>query len=105
MSSSVPPNTTRNDGISSYGNLTAISESPINRDLLFDPTELDSLVLSHAHIDHCGNIPSLAKFGYDKPIYATQATIERLLAPFFANVIAFSNDQPLEGVVDTAAGY
>jgi phosphoglycerate dehydrogenase-like enzyme len=31
--------------------------------------------------------------------------IERLMAPFFANVKAFSNDQPLEGVVDTAAGY
>ena len=31
--------------------------------------------------------------------------VERLLAPFFANVVAFSNDQPLQGVVDTAAGY
>lgn len=31
--------------------------------------------------------------------------IERLMAPFFANVIAFSNDQPMQGIVDTAAGY
>ena len=31
--------------------------------------------------------------------------VERLMAPFFANVMAFSNDQPLQGVVDTAAGY
>lgn len=31
--------------------------------------------------------------------------MERLMAPFFANVIAFANDQPLQGVVDTTAGY
>jgi phosphoglycerate dehydrogenase-like enzyme len=31
--------------------------------------------------------------------------IERLMAPFFTNVIAFSKDQPLQGVVDTTAGY
>lgn len=31
--------------------------------------------------------------------------VERLMAPFFANVMAFSNNQPLQGVVDTAAGY
>jgi phosphoglycerate dehydrogenase-like enzyme len=31
--------------------------------------------------------------------------VERLLAPFFANVVAFANDQPLQGVVDTTAGY
>ncbi|MCB1677742.1 MAG: hypothetical protein KDI16_03570 [Halioglobus sp.] len=31
--------------------------------------------------------------------------VKRLMAPFFANVIAFSNDQPLQGVVDTTAGY
>jgi len=32
------------------------------------------LVLSHAHIDHCGIIPILARHGYDKPIYATKVT-------------------------------
>ena len=31
--------------------------------------------------------------------------VERLMAPFFANVMAFSTDLPLQGVVDTAAGY
>ena len=31
--------------------------------------------------------------------------LERLMAPFFANVLAFAKDQPLQGVVDTAAGY
>ena len=31
--------------------------------------------------------------------------MEQIIAPFFANVIAFSDDQPLQGVVATTAGY
>lgn len=45
-----------------------------NRNLPFDPKTLDAVVLSHAHIDHSGNIPSLTKAGYEGPIYATHAT-------------------------------
>ncbi|MBL8044971.1 MAG: MBL fold metallo-hydrolase [Anaerolineales bacterium] len=45
-----------------------------NRDLRFDPATLDAVILSHAHIDHSGNIPSLPKLGYHGPIYATPAT-------------------------------
>ena len=40
----------------------------------FDPAEVDCLVLSHAHIDHCGNIPSLVKKGFKGKIYCTSAT-------------------------------
>ena len=47
----------------------------LNRELLFDPRALDAMVLSHAHIDHCGNIPSLARAGYAGPIHATTATM------------------------------
>ena len=46
----------------------------INRRIPFDVRSLDSVVLSHAHIDHCGNLPSLAAQGYDGPIHATAAT-------------------------------
>ena len=46
----------------------------INKTLGFDPASIDAMVLSHAHIDHCGNIPTLAKTGYANPIHATNAT-------------------------------
>jgi len=38
------------------------------------PEELDAVVLTHAHLDHCGLIPFLFKYGYEGPIYMTQAT-------------------------------
>jgi metallo-beta-lactamase family protein len=46
----------------------------VNQALPFDPRRLDAAVLSHAHIDHCGNLPTLAAQGYEKPIHATEAT-------------------------------
>ena len=47
-----------------------------NRNLPFEPASLDAVVLSHAHIDHSGNLPSLARRGYRGPVYATPATID-----------------------------
>jgi len=45
-----------------------------NRDLPFAAAEIDAVVLSHAHIDHSGNLPSLVKSGFDGCIYSTSAT-------------------------------
>jgi metallo-beta-lactamase family protein len=47
-----------------------------NSHFLFEPAKLNALVLSHAHIDHSGNIPNLVKKGFRGPIYATHATVD-----------------------------
>ena len=40
----------------------------------FDARSIDLVVLSHAHLDHCGNLPSLVRGGFAGPIYCTPAT-------------------------------
>lgn len=45
-----------------------------NRRFTFDPTKVDAVVLSHAHIDHCGNLPNLCRQGFEGSIYCTFAT-------------------------------
>jgi metallo-beta-lactamase family protein len=44
--------------------------------LAYDPATLDAIVLTHAHLDHCGLIPHVAAEGFRGPIYATRGTIE-----------------------------
>jgi len=46
----------------------------VNTTFNYNPRKLDALILSHAHIDHCGNIPSLIKKGMRCRIYTTSAT-------------------------------
>src|SRR5579885_1228947 len=47
-----------------------------NRNLPFAASSIDAVILSHAHIDHSGNLPTLVKEGFSGPIYSTPATID-----------------------------
>src|SRR5690348_11404160 len=48
----------------------------LNAEFGFDPQAVNYLVLSHAHVDHCGLIPKLVKNGFNAVIYSTPATKE-----------------------------
>lgn len=48
----------------------------LNREWGFDPAEVDYLILSHAHIDHCGLIPKLVNDGYKGQIFCTPSTLD-----------------------------
>ncbi len=45
-----------------------------NRELPFNPAEIDAVILSHAHLDHCGSLPVMWLQGFRGPIYCTSAT-------------------------------
>ncbi len=48
----------------------------MNEHFGFNPTKLDYMILSHAHIDHCGLIPRLVSEGFEGPIYCTAPTMD-----------------------------
>lgn len=47
-----------------------------NRQWPFEPSSIDAVVLSHAHIDHSGKLPLLVKGGFSGPIFSTPASID-----------------------------
>src|SRR5437016_3054925 len=56
----------------SFGNHPDVRQR--NKCFPFAPDEIDAVVLSHAHVDHCGNLPNLVRQGFTGPIYCTPAT-------------------------------
>src|SRR3954471_2784797 len=53
------------------------NESVRNRiPFAFDPADLDAVLVTHAHLDHCGLLPLLVKSGYGGRIHATAGTVE-----------------------------
>jgi metallo-beta-lactamase family protein len=86
-----------------------------NRNFPFDPKSLDAVVLSHAHIDHCGNLPNLCRQGYGGNIYCTFATrdlaaimledsaeIQRADAEFVSRKRAGKGQPPVEPLYSAA---
>ncbi len=86
-----------------------------NRNFPFDPKSLDAVVLSHAHIDHCGNLPNLCRQGYTGNIYCTFATrdlaaimledsaeIQRADAEFVSKKRAKKGQPPVEPLYSAA---
>ncbi|MFO0964132.1 MAG: MBL fold metallo-hydrolase [Gemmataceae bacterium] len=55
-----------------------------NRNFPFQPSNVHAVLLSHAHIDHCGNLPNLFRHGFGGPIFCTPATHD-LLAVMLAD--------------------
>ena len=55
-----------------------------NRNFPFPVPSIDGVILSHAHIDHSGNLPTLVHNGYSGPIYTTPATVD-LCLPMLAD--------------------
>jgi uncharacterized protein len=42
--------------------------------------EIDAVIISHAHLDHCGAVPILCKYGYDGPVYCTEPTFPMMVS-------------------------
>jgi metallo-beta-lactamase family protein len=70
-----------------------------NRRFPFNPTKLDVVVLSHAHIDHSGNLPNLVKSGFRELIYATPATCH------LANIMLMDSGNIQESDAENASRY
>lgn len=70
---------------------------PIFNTKEFDYNELDAIIISHAHLDHCGAVPILYEYGFDGPVYMTTPTLDlaTLLWLDYIDVMQKGTDKPL----------
>jgi metallo-beta-lactamase family protein len=74
-----------------------------NRHFPFDPAALEVVVLSHAHVDHCGNLPNLVRQGFKGPIYCTPATRD-LIAVMLADSARIQEEEAFVRHVSRSRG-
>ena len=78
----------------------------------FEPAELDAVLITHAHLDHCGYLPVVVREGFTGPIYLTSATAElveivlldsgRLQEEFAKRHFRWERRHPTEALADDA---
>lgn len=80
-----------------------LEEQKLNHEILsFDPKELTGVILTHAHLDHCGRLPLLTKNGLNAPIYMTLPTKELAEIVLFDSAkIAASDDNEFPALYNT----
>ena len=73
------------------------NQYPILQTKEFDYNELDAIIISHSHLDHCGFVPLLYERGYSGPIYMTTPTVDlaTLLWLDYIDVMQKSTNTPL----------
>ncbi len=70
----------------------------------FDPARLNAVVLSHAHTDHCGNLPNLIRQGFRGPIYCTPATRELTAIMLADSARIHEEDAQVAGIIGSGRG-
>lgn len=65
----------------------------------FDLDQLDAVIISHAHLDHCGFLPFLFKYGYDGPVYCSAPT-SNLMTLLQLDYLDVANKQGLMHLFD-----
>src|SRR3989339_636381 len=63
----------------------------------FDIQELDAVIVSHSHLDHCGFVPYLFKYGFKGPVYCTEPTrdVMALLVLDYVKIMKSENKDPI----------
>jgi metallo-beta-lactamase family protein len=69
----------------------------------FDPRDIDAVVISHAHIDHCGNLGMLIAQGFSGPIHATPATCDLLRLVLRTSARIQEEDAFVRRVIDSGS--
>jgi metallo-beta-lactamase family protein len=78
-------------------------EAQRHHEFPFHPATIDAVLLSHAHVDHCGNLPNLVGQGFRGPIYCTSATRDLVNIMLVDSARIHEQDAAIAGVVAGAA--